>query len=260
MRVVAIAAHPDDIEFKMAGTLLLLKDAGCEIHLWNLANGCCGSTTLGPGETARVRWDEARNSAAACGGVAHPPLFADMEVFYDKPSLARVGAVLREICPDVILTHSPQDYMEDHQNVSRLVVSAAFAKGMSNFPTDPQRPPCDSPVALYHAMPHGLRDALCQVIVPHFYVDITGVLPRKREMLACHVSQKEWLDATQGMDSYLDEMERGSAEVGQNSGRFHYAEGWRRHLHLGFAPESFDPIHELLGPGLCCPSEHAGNP
>jgi LmbE family N-acetylglucosaminyl deacetylase len=43
MKVLAAAAHPDDIEFMMAGTLLRLKDAGCEIHLWNLANGCCGS-------------------------------------------------------------------------------------------------------------------------------------------------------------------------------------------------------------------------
>jgi LmbE family N-acetylglucosaminyl deacetylase len=43
MKVLAAAAHPDDIEFMMAGTLLRLKDAGCEIHLWNLANGCYGS-------------------------------------------------------------------------------------------------------------------------------------------------------------------------------------------------------------------------
>mgnify|MGYP000867140096 CR=1 FL=1 len=41
--VLAAVAHPDDIEFMMAGTLFLLKQAGAEIHLWNLANGCCGS-------------------------------------------------------------------------------------------------------------------------------------------------------------------------------------------------------------------------
>lgn len=247
MRVVAIAAHPDDIEFMMAGTLLRLKDAGWEVHLWNLANGCCGSTKLSREETARVRWEEARNSAAVLGGIAHPPLFSDLEIFYDKPSLARVGAVLRDIRPDVVLTHSPQDYMEDHQNAGRLAVSATFARGVPNFPTDPERPPYDAPVAVYHSTPHGLRNALREPIIPDFHVDIAGVLARKREMLACHVSQKEWLDATQGLGAYLDDMEHISAEVGRGSGRFRYAEGWRRHLHLGFGPESFDPVFDALG-------------
>ena len=42
----AVAAHPDDIEFVMAGTLILLRRAGYELHYMNIANGCCGS---GPG-------------------------------------------------------------------------------------------------------------------------------------------------------------------------------------------------------------------
>ncbi len=248
MRAAAIASHPDDIELMMAGTLLRLKDIGWEIHLLNLADGCCGSLKYGREETARIRWDEARKSAALLGGIAHPPLFSDLEVFYDKPSLARVTAVLREIRPDAIFTHSPQDYMEDHQNVARLTASAAIVRGAPNFPTDPERPGYDAPVAIYHSTPHGLRDALRQPIVPDFYVDITDVLARKRAMLACHASQKEWLDATQGLGAYLDDMEQISAEVGRQSGRFRYAEGWRRHLHLGYAPESFDPVHDALKP------------
>jgi len=72
------------------------------------------------------------------------------------------------------------------------------------------------------------------------------VLARKRAMLACHASQKEWLDVTQGMDAYLDEMERMSREVGRMSGKHEFAEGWRRHSHLGFGPEDFDPISDLL--------------
>jgi LmbE family N-acetylglucosaminyl deacetylase len=247
MRVLAAAAHPDDIEFMMAGTLLRLKDAGCEIHLWNLANGCCGSATLPREETAAVRWREARASADLAGGIAHPPLFNDLEVFYDAPSLAKVAAVLRRIRPDIILTQSPQDYMEDHQNTVRLVVSGAFVRAMRNFVTDPDEAPSDPMVAIYHALPHGLRDSLRQPVEPHFYTDITAVLPRKRGMLACHASQKEWLDLTQGMDAYLNEMERMSREVGRMSTRFEFAEGWRHHSHLGFAPEHFDPLNHLLG-------------
>jgi hypothetical protein len=65
-------------------------------------------------------------------------------------------------------------------------------------------------------------------------------------MLACHASQKQWLDETQGMDAYLDEMESLSRQVGGMSGRFAFAEGWRRHSHLGFGPEDYDPLAELL--------------
>lgn len=246
MRVVAITAHPDDIEFMMAGTLLRLKDAGWDVHLWNLADGSCGTTTLDYEEIVRIRWEEARQSAALLGGTMQPPLFPDLEVFYDKPSLLRVCGALRDIRPDVVLTHSLQDYMEDHQNTARLAVSAAFSRNMRNVTTVPARPPYETPMAVYHALPHGLRDAMRQVVVPDFCVDITDVLTRKRDMLACHVSQKEWLDATQGMDSYLNEMERLSAEVGRVSGQFRYAEGWRRHSHLGFGPEGFDPVFHTL--------------
>lgn len=248
MIALAAAAHPDDIEFMMAGTLLRLKDAGCEIHLWNLANGSCGSNILARNEVAAVRGKEARASAQFAGGTAHPPLFQDFGVFYDASSVAKVAAVIRRIQPDIILTQSPRDYMEDHQNTTRLIVTAAFSRAMKNMHSDPPTPPYDKPVALYHALPHGLNDELRQPVPPQFFTDITGVIARKRSMLACHASQKDWLDATQGMDAYLDEMERQSREVGRMSGKFEFAEGWRRHSHLGFAPEDFDPVTDLLKP------------
>ena len=257
MIALAAAAHPDDIELMMAGTLLRLKDAGCKIHLWNLANGCCGSNTLSREEAAAVRWAEAESSAKLAGGTAHPPLFNDLEIFYDSPSLSLVASVIRRIQPDIILTQSPQDYMEDHENTSRLVVAGAFTRAMRNMPTNPPSAPCDKPVAVYHALPHGLNDALRQPVEPHFYADIGQALVRKRAMLACHASQKEWLDVTQGMDAYLNEMERMSRDVGRMSGKFEFAEGWRRHSHLGFAAEDFDPIADLLNSLTLTPAPHA---
>jgi len=245
-KVLAAAAHPDDIEFMMAGTLLRLKDAGCQVHVWTLANGCCGSSVLSREQTAATRWLEVQASAKLAGGTPHPPLFDDLEIFYDSTSIARVGAVIREIKPDIILTQSPQDYMEDHQNSVRLVVTGAFSRGMKNFQTVPARETSDQPVAIYHASPHGLRDGLGQFIEPHFYIDIAPVLSRKRAMLACHASQKEWLDVSQGMDAYLNEMETIAREAGRRSGRCEFAEGWRRHSHLGFAPADFDPLNQVL--------------
>ncbi len=246
LTVLAVAAHPDDIEFMMAGTLLLLKAAGCEIHMWNMGDGCCGSATLSREEAAATRWKESQDSARAAGALIHPPLFADLEIFYDKPSLARVAAIVRDIQPDIILTQSPQDYMEDHQNTVRLIVTAAFCRGMRNFPTDPPRPVYEKPVALYHALPHGLSDNLREAIQPHFFVNIAPALHQKRAMLACHRSQKEWLDVSQGMDAYLAEMEQMAGDVGAMSNQFEFAEGWRRHSHLGFADAGFDPVKQLL--------------
>ena len=244
--VLAAAAHPDDIEFMMAGTLLRLKDAGAQIHLWHLANGCHGTAVHGHDEIVRIRGEEARASAALEGGVSHAPLFDDLAVFYDAPSLARVSAVVRDIRPTIILTHSPRDYMEDHQNVCRLVVTAAFSRGMVNVVTDPPRPVWDAPVALYHALPHGLCDQLGRPVAPDLFVNTAPVLERKRAMLACHRSQRDWLDASQGMGAYLEEMVRMGAEVGRMSGRFACAEGWLRHNPLGFCAETFNPIQDLL--------------
>lgn len=241
-KVLAAAAHPDDIEFMMAGTLLLLKAAGAEIHMWNLANGSCGTASESKRQIIRRRGCEAREAAAVAGAVTHRPLFDDLGIFYDAKSLARVAAVFREIRPNVVLTHSPQDYMEDHQNTCRLVVTAAFSRGMPNFATRPKRPAYDAPVAVYHALPHGLSDGLGRRIEPDVFVDIGGVLAAKRDMLARHLSQKEWLDTSQGMDAYLNEMEELSREVGRQSGSFKYAEGWLRHSNLGFCRKDFDPL------------------
>ncbi|KKM11428.1 hypothetical protein LCGC14_1720910, partial [marine sediment metagenome] len=155
----------------------------------------------------------------------------------------------------ILLLPSPQDYMEDHTNVSRLMVTAAFCRNMPNFPTDPPTQPIPGDVALYHAMPAGLKDQLRNPIRPDFYVDVSSVLDTKRQALACHQSQKQWLDKTQGMDNYLKAMEDLSAQVGRLSGRFAHAEGWRRHFHLGFGSEDFDPLCHALGGELVfeCP-------
>ncbi len=128
--VIAIAAHPDDIEFVMAGTLLLLGEAGWDLHYLNLSSGNLGSTTMTPAQTARVRRAEAQAAAKVLGATWHAPICSDLEIFYDARTLRRLGAIIRQVEPDVILTHAPQDYMEDHMNTSRLAVSAAFVRAM----------------------------------------------------------------------------------------------------------------------------------
>lgn len=245
---LAIAAHPDDIEFCMAGTLLLLKAAGWEIHYLNLSTGNCGSMTMNAAKTRSVRRKEAQAAAKILGAHWHPPLCDDLEIFYDLKTLRRLASVIRVVKPGIVLTHSPQDYMEDHMNTCRLAVTAAFSRGMPNFRTTPARTPVDGDVTVYHAMPHGLRDGLRRRITPGMFVNTTSVHATKRAALAAHVSQKAWLDASQGMDSYLLAMDEMSGEIGKMSGRFRRAEGWRRHLHLGFSATEIDPLQDELLP------------
>lgn len=244
---MAIGAHPDDIEFTMAGTLLLLQRSGAEIHMWNLANGCCGTATHARDEITRIRADEVAASARVAGAVLHAPLADDLAIYYEPRLLSRVAAVIRDVKPAVLLIPSPQDYMEDHSNTCRLAVTAAFARGMRNYQTEPSAEPWQGDTTLYHGMPHGLRDGLRRLIRPGLYVNIGAVLETKREMLRQHRSQKDWLDVSQGMDSYLHEMETMARRVGEMSGSFQYAEGWRRHSHLGFCSEDADPLSEVFG-------------
>jgi LmbE family N-acetylglucosaminyl deacetylase len=81
--VLAAVAHPDDIEFVMAGTLLRFKAAGAEIHMWNLANGSCGTATHTQEEIVRMRWQEAQDAARVAGATAHEPICDDLGIFYD---------------------------------------------------------------------------------------------------------------------------------------------------------------------------------
>ena len=112
-RVLAIHCHPDDIEFMMAGTLFLLKEAGCEIHYMNLANGCCGSAEYSKEETIRIRREEATQAASYLEAEFHDSIVDDLNVFYTPELIRKTMAVIREVAPDILLLPSPEDYMEE---------------------------------------------------------------------------------------------------------------------------------------------------
>jgi LmbE family N-acetylglucosaminyl deacetylase len=244
---LAIAAHPDDIEFVMAGTLLLLRDRGWDIHCFNLSTGNMGSSVMSAARTARVRAGEARAAAKAMGAAWYPPICDDLQVFYTDANIRKICSVVREACPRVVLTHALQDYMEDHMITARLAVTATFARGIPNYRSIPARKPGLEPCVIYHAMPHGQRTPTRRRVIPEGFADTTAVHARKRAALACHASQKEWLDRTQGMDSYLRTMDVFSRALGRQTPRFAHAEGWTRHLHYGFGEEDDDPLREVLG-------------
>lgn len=245
-RVFAMACHPDDIEFMMGGTLFLLKEAGCELHYMNLATGSCGTMEHGREEITKIRRQEGMDAAEFLGATYHGSLTEDLEVYYTEELLKKIIAVVRRIGPDIMLVPSLEDYMEDHMNTARLAVTAGFCRGMPNYPSIPEEEITTQDLMLYHALPYGLHDGMRRRIIPEFYVDVTSVIDKKEKMLACHKSQKNWLDKSQGLNAYLITMREMTKEVGVMSKSFMYAEGWRRHSHLGYSAEDGDPLGEVL--------------
>lgn len=246
MRLVAMLAHPDDAEILVAGTLFHLKDRGWELGIVTMTAGDCGSSTGSREEISRTRLAEAAAAAQYLGAQYECAGFSDNEIFAGASSLRRSVELLRQFDPDVVITHSPVDYMFDHEETSRLARAAAFAAAMPLYATgsgSPHRPARGTP-ALYYADPIEGTGAFGQRIRPGFYVDITAQMERKRHMLSLHASQRTWLRAHHGLDEYLDRMTAWAEQYGRECG-LRYAEGLRQHLGHGY-PQG-PVLQEALG-------------
>ena len=245
---MAVACHPDDIEFQMAGTLLLLQKQGWEIHYMNVANGSLGSEKYDTETIIRMRRGEAMEAAALAGFIYHESICNDLEVFYNADLFGKLVPVIREVKPKIILTHGPYDYMEDHVNTGRLAVSAAFCRGMGNAKTSRPSQKFDDYLTVYHSMPHAMTDMLRRPVIPGIYVDIESEIPMKKQMLSCHRSQQSWLAVSQADNAYIQGMVDNHGIIGRLSKKYKFAEGWIRHNPIGFCETNDDPLMEVLGP------------
>lgn len=245
-RLLTVMAHPDDAELLVAGTLFHLKELEWDIGIVTMTAGDCGSTTRSRDEITRIRQAEAKSAAEYLGASYTCAGFQDLEVFANAEAVRRVVEIMRSFDPDVVLTHSPVDYMVDHEETSRLARSASFgmAAPLYDTRTVPPAPVGRGTPALYYADPIEGVGPLGERIRPHFYVDITRQLERKREMLSRHVSQRDWLREHHRMDEYLDRMTEWAALQGEESG-FDFAEGLRQHLGHGYPRRPV--LQEVLG-------------
>ena len=245
---LAIAAHPDDIEFMMAGTLLLLKEAGWETHYINVSTGNMGSTVMSAAQTARVRRKEAQAAAKKLGAKWYAPFCDDMSIFYTEENIRRLSAVVRESRPSVVLTHPVADYMEDHMIVARLAVTAAFTRGIPNFRSLPQRTPSFTPCVIYHAMPVGLCSPLREAVAPEMLTSIPVASTRRSARHSPATPRKRSGSTNRKGRTAICRRWTGSrSRWGKRAKKFTYAEGWTRHLHYGFGAEEDDPLRDVLG-------------
>ena len=244
VNVLAIHAHPDDVEILAGGTLALLADGGHNITIATLTPGDCGSQDLGPEEIAVVRRREAARAAARIGARYLCLEMRDLVIFNDDASRRRVTEALRQVRPRIILAPSPADYLCDHEIASALVRDACFAAPIPNYRTGSE--PIDAIPHLYFMDPVGghAHDCEDRVVLPDFVVDVGAAFQRKREMLAEHASQRDWLRKQHGVDEYLLEMERWTKERGALAGVSH-GEGFRQYR--GHAYPRTPLLQELLG-------------
>ena len=153
--------------------------------------------------------------------------------------------LLRQVRPRIVLTHSPADYMLDHEMTSTLVRAAVFGAPAPNFFRDRGHgPPLAHIPHLYYCDPIEGKDALGREIEPQFCVDVSGVIDDKAAMLAAHASQRDWLLKHHGMDQYVESMREWGGRRGRRIGAAH-AEGFRQHR--GHSYPQDDLLGALLG-------------
>lgn len=243
--VLAFMAHPDDAEFLCAGTLARLKKQGYDIHIATMTAGDGGSATLLNEEIARLRYIEAENAAALLDADYQCAHQLDFFVAYSKATIQSAIEIIRRADPVLVITHSPQDYMTDHEQTSLIVRAACFASSAPNAKTHVEE--AAKPLAaiphLYYTDPIEGKDIFGAPIHPGFYMDISAAIEMKVAMLACHASQRDWLLKQHGMDQYIESMKQWSARRGAEIG-VPYAEGFRQHL--GHAYPQNNLLAEIL--------------
>ena len=228
--ILAIHAHPDDIEIQCAGTLMKLKSQGCRISVATMTPGDCGSAEMSADEISNVRRKEAAAAAEIIEAKYTCLEFRDLSIVFDNDSRRRMAEFLRRTQPDIILTAPPVDYMHDHEITSMLVRDACFNAAVPNYKTrqwDPA-PACTKIPHLYYVDAIEGSDHFGNRHPIDFTVDVTDEFERKIEALACHASQRNWLRQQHGLDEYLDACRRWSAIRGSEIGA-EYGEGFRQY-------------------------------
>lgn len=227
MNILAVGAHPDDVETMCAGTLAKYASQGHKVFIATATNGNIGSSTLSKEEIGRVRKQEAANSAAIIGA-EYICLDYDDELFYETLDVRMAFINLVRHCKaDVIFTHNPHDYNPDHMLTSKIINDIAVMIPIAKLETEEE--PYDVIPSIWYFEP-----ANSMGFVPTDYVDITDFYETKMKMLGCMESQKQWMvdnyaSLNGDLDRFFDTIRITSEFRGMQAG-CKYAEGFVRAL------------------------------
>lgn len=199
MRVLAFGAHPDDIEFRMAGTLLKMKQRGDEIFMCVATNGNIGSYQYTKAETASMRHKEAQASADYIGATLLWLNEEDEFIFDNEKTRLKFIEAVRVARPDVILAPPPfKDYNQDHDITGYMAFEARVLASVKAIKTEHEV--MGHVPAMFYCTPMGYSDSYH----PQYFVDITDVFNGKVDMFMCHDSQQgDWCKDAFGV-SYIE--------------------------------------------------------
>ena len=187
MNILAIGAHPDDLEFLCSGTLAKYAKAGHKIFMAHLCHGDLGGKDISKKKLMSVRKTEAVEAGRLIGAKVFSGIASDLDLYEDRESRKKVVEIIRQAKPDLIITHAPNDYMPDHVAVSKLVFDASFTSTLPNYPTKTK---AHEPIVPVYYM-----DTMAGINAnPCVYVDISETIEMKKKMLLCHESQHKWLN------------------------------------------------------------------
>lgn len=175
--ILAIAAHPDDIELSVGGTLIKLGRLGYKTGVLDLTRGEAG--TRG---TPEIRAAEAERAAELLGLSVRENLdLGDARIWANEESRVKLVRVLRRLRPRVVFTQFWEDPHPDHAHTSQLVREACHVSGLAKYDGEAGqerwRPSCIA----YFLFP--------RTIAPSFIVDISETSQRKWEAIRAHASQ-----------------------------------------------------------------------
>ena len=218
MKVLAVGAHPDDLEILCGGTLARFVKEGHEVVMCHATLGDRGSYVHTSEEIAAIRSRESKRAAEICGAEEATLGLHDGEVNAADPEQRRlVVDLVRDARPDLIITHYPHDYMSDHNEVSKLVFDCSFHATLPLFETG--KPHHDKVTPIYY-----METIMGVAFQPTEYVDVTDVIDTKRAMLEAHETQLTWLRDHDGVD-IVEEMRAATRFRGLQCG-VKYAEGF----------------------------------
>lgn len=221
MIVLGIGCHPDDLEIQCGGTLAKYAKLGHKVFMCHIANGNMGHKIIMPDELREIRDKEARKAAKTLGAVESISIdVGDLLVDSSNVEIRnKLNNVVREVKPDIIITHYPNDYMRDHMETSRLAFDVSFTCTIPHI--DYNVPEHEKFPAVYY------MDTLAGIdFNPTEYVDISDEIDVKLEANACHESQVKWMLEHDHID-FLDFIKTCSKYRGLQCG-VPFAEGFIR--------------------------------
>lgn len=219
MRILAVGAHPDDLEILCSGTLAKFVREGHELVMCHTLNGNLGHTEIPRDELKDIRREEAKTAASVIGAESITLDIDDLDIYPGKDARYKMIEAIRKAKPDIIILPDPADYMPDHTITSAVGFDASF---MATLPQLITRSPAHRKLTPVYYM-----DTLAGFnFNPEEFVDISEVEGIKREMIACHKSQAQWLKEHDNID-YVEFAMVQSSFRGMQCG-VKYAEAFRQ--------------------------------